>query len=88
MASRQKRTGDDTFTKSTKLSPPLDNGTSIAYLDIGPRFLDRDGKLLADALLDGVHPSTLGYALWAEAMQTEFQALLQSRFNNLTHSMR
>lgn len=41
----------------------------IRYLDIGSKFLDKDGKLLAGVLSDDVHLTRKGYEIWAAAME-------------------
>lgn len=61
----------------------LANRSAIRYLDIGPRLLDPDGNLLADALPDGIHPSVKGYAIWADAMQPELEAFIRRRMNDV-----
>jgi len=40
----------------------------IKYLDIGSKFLDKDGKLLNDVLRDDVHPNRKGYTIWGDAV--------------------
>ena len=47
----------------------LDNGTTIRYLDIGPKFLSDDGKLNQKLFSDGLHPNVDGYKIWADAMK-------------------
>jgi beta-glucosidase len=46
----------------------LDDGETVHYLDIGEAFLDGDGNIPASVMSDGLHPSTEGYRLWAEAV--------------------
>lgn len=47
----------------------LDNGKTVRYLDIGPKFLGPDGKIPNDVMPDQLHPNAKGYQIWAEAMQ-------------------
>lgn len=47
----------------------LDDGSKTRYLDIGPKFLDADGKLSKDIMPDALHPNAKGYEIWADAMQ-------------------
>jgi lysophospholipase L1-like esterase len=47
----------------------LDDGSKTRYLDIGPKFLDADGKLPKDIMPDALHPNEKGYQIWADAMQ-------------------
>jgi lysophospholipase L1-like esterase/dienelactone hydrolase len=46
----------------------LDDGEMIRYLDIGSKFLDKDGKIQEGVLSDVVHLTRKGYEIWAEAM--------------------
>jgi len=41
----------------------------MTFMDIGPRFLAPDGELLPGMLPDQCHPSTVGYRVWAEAIE-------------------
>ncbi len=47
----------------------LDDGKRVTYLDIGPKFLQPDGSITKDVLLDFLHPTAKGYAIWADAIQ-------------------
>jgi lysophospholipase L1-like esterase len=47
----------------------LDDGDKTRYLDIGPKFLDPDGKLPKEIMPDALHPNVKGYQIWADAMQ-------------------
>lgn len=47
----------------------LDDGKTVRYLDIGPKFLGPDGKIPNDVMPDQLHPNAKGYQIWAEAMQ-------------------
>jgi lysophospholipase L1-like esterase len=47
----------------------LDDGKIVTYLDIGPKFLQPDGTFPTDIAPDGVHPTTKGYQIWADAIQ-------------------
>jgi lysophospholipase L1-like esterase len=38
--------------------------------------MNGDGKMKKGAMIDGVHPSTEGYLLWADAMQGTLDELL------------
>jgi (4-O-methyl)-D-glucuronate---lignin esterase len=46
----------------------LDDGEKVHYLDIGARFLNAEGNIPADVMSDGLHPSSKGYEIWAEAV--------------------
>jgi len=43
--------------------------TGIVFLDIGKQFLNTDGSLNPELMLDGIHPSEKGYELWGKALQ-------------------
>jgi lysophospholipase L1-like esterase len=47
----------------------LDDGSRTRYLDIGPKFLDAEGKIPVDIMKDALHPTPKGYQIWADAMQ-------------------
>jgi len=40
----------------------------ISYLDINASFLDGQGNIPEDIMADGLHPSTKGYAIWANEL--------------------
>ena len=47
----------------------LDDGKQVRYLDAGAKFVDKEGDLVPELMLDDIHPSARGYALWGEAIQ-------------------
>jgi lysophospholipase L1-like esterase len=55
----------------------LDNGKTIRYLDIGPKFVGVDGKLPNDLMPDQLHPNATGYKLWVDAMQPLLDEMLK-----------
>lgn len=48
----------------------------VFYLNLNQRFLDRDGRLSAEIMSDALHPSALGYRIWAEGMEDTIRTLL------------
>jgi beta-glucosidase len=54
----------------------LHDGERVIYLDIGEEFLDGDGNIPRDVMSDGLHPSTKGYRIWAEAVKTPLVAFM------------
>jgi len=46
----------------------LDNGGTIRFLDLGPRFLTSDGVPRRALLPDGLHLSAAAYEIWADAL--------------------
>jgi len=47
----------------------LDDGKMVKYLDIGPKFLDKEGGLSKEIMPDYLHLSKKGYEIWAEAIE-------------------
>ena len=43
----------------------LDDGKMVKYLDIGPKFLDKEGGLTKEVMPDYLHLSRKGYRLWS-----------------------
>lgn len=56
----------------------LADGETIRYLDIGAWFVGKNGELRPEVMPDAVHPSPKGYAIWADAMQAELEALIHN----------
>jgi len=53
----------------------FDDGKQIHYLDISKNFLDADGNLPKETMLDGVHPTAHGYDIWYAAIQPVLEEL-------------
>jgi lysophospholipase L1-like esterase len=53
----------------------LDNGSDVKYLDIGEKFLDGEGNIPKDIMTDALHPSTKGYEIWAQEVQSILKQL-------------
>ena len=54
-----------------------DNGKTVKYLDIGEKFLEKDGTLTKEIMPDYLHLSPKGYEIWAEAIAPTVEALLK-----------
>jgi lysophospholipase L1-like esterase len=54
----------------------LADGRKAHYVDLSERFLDEHGSIRPGLLVDGVHLSTRGYELWADAMEPTLARLL------------
>ena len=54
----------------------LDNGKNIFYLDIGSKFLDKNGVLPRDIMPDLLHPNQKGYDIWAEAIEPKVMQIM------------
>lgn len=55
----------------------LDDGENVRFLDIGPAFVDGDGKIPASLMPDQLHPSAEGYRVWAQAMQPTLESMMK-----------
>src|SRR5688572_302865 len=55
----------------------LDDSQRVFYKDIGATFLSADGTIAPEIMSDGLHPTTRGYELWAEAIQQPLADLLK-----------
>jgi beta-glucosidase len=55
----------------------LDDGRSVRYLDLGPKFIDPDGQISPAIMADGVHPTVAGFQVWADAMQPLLDEMMQ-----------
>ena len=54
----------------------LHDGKQVHYLDIGAKFLDAEGNIPRDVMSDGLHPSSKGYEIWAEAVAAPLSQLM------------
>ncbi len=54
----------------------LDDNERVFYMDIGNVFLDANGNIPREIMSDGLHPTTMGYELWAEAVKEPLADLL------------
>jgi lysophospholipase L1-like esterase len=59
-----------------KISKLDDGGKSVKYLDIGDRFLQKDGTLTKDIMPDFLHLSARGYEIWGDAVAPTVKELL------------
>jgi lysophospholipase L1-like esterase len=51
-------------------------GRNVVFLDIGSHFLQPDGSISRDVMGDGLHPTALGYEIWANAIRDRLNRLL------------
>lgn len=56
--------------------PAFADQRQIFFLNLNQRFLDGEGRLSAEIMPDALHPSALGYRLWAESMEGTIRKLL------------
>ena len=55
----------------------LADNEQVFYLDIGDEFLTADGTLTTEVMGDGLHPTAMGYQIWADAITPAVQDLMQ-----------
>jgi lysophospholipase L1-like esterase len=55
----------------------LGDDKTVFYLDIGPKFLDADGKIPKDVMPDFLHLSVKGYRIWADAIEPTLWKLME-----------
>ena len=57
----------------------LGDGKMVTYLDIGPKFLNAEGKLPKDVMPDFLHLSAKGYRIWADAIEPTLWKLMDEK---------
>lgn len=57
----------------------LDDGKTVKYLDIGPKFLESDGTISKDVMPDFLHLSQKGYMIWADAIEPTLWSMLEDK---------
>jgi beta-glucosidase len=57
----------------------LDDGKNVKYLDIGERFLEKDGTLSKDVMPDFLHLSHKGYMIWADAIEPTLWKMMDEK---------
>jgi lysophospholipase L1-like esterase len=60
---------------NAKLAKFADN-KQVFYMDIGDKLLAADGTLTAEVMSDGLHPTTKGYQIWADATLPRVKELM------------
>ena len=58
----------------------LDDGKTVKFLDIGPKFLEADGTLPRSIMPDLLHPNQKGYQIWADAMEPTLKQMMGRKF--------
>jgi beta-glucosidase len=67
---------DERIAKINGTIKKLDDGKMIHYLDIGPKFLDKDGVLPKEIMPDLLHLSPAGYQIWGDAIEEKLAKLM------------
>jgi lysophospholipase L1-like esterase len=60
-----------------KIVSALHDNQHVFYMDIGAKFLATDGSIPRDIMSDGLHPTSKGYEIWAEAVHDTLASFLQ-----------
>jgi lysophospholipase L1-like esterase len=77
---RGEKPGDpnrDKIKEVNKVIAKLDDGKRVQYLDIGDKFLDKDGGISKGIMPDYLHLSAEGYKIWADAIQKPLNEMLK-----------
>lgn len=59
----------ETITKANTLIKAQSTGEKIAFVDIGPKFLNAQGAIPKDLMPDFLHLSEAGYRIWADGIK-------------------
>ncbi len=49
------------------------------YLDIGPKFLAKDGTLSREIMPDLLHLTEKGYTIWADSIEAKVAELMKKK---------
>jgi len=60
---------------TNKLLAGLADGKTVAFIDIGDRFLDPNGNLPKSTFPDALHPTSAGYDIWYQAVRPKLDEL-------------
>jgi len=62
--------------RASKIASKIADGKMIYYLDIGEKFVERDGSISKEVMYDYLHLTPKGYKIWAEAMEPKLAELM------------
>jgi lysophospholipase L1-like esterase/cephalosporin-C deacetylase-like acetyl esterase len=62
--------------KANAIFSELADGEHVHYLDIGSKFMNKDGVLIRGMMPDQLHLNEQGYLIWAEAIESNLSKLL------------
>ncbi len=65
--------------KASRLFSKLADNRMIHYMDIGQKFLEKDGTLSPKIMPDALHPNAKGYRIWAKAIETKVAELMEEK---------
>lgn len=65
--------------ETNRLIAPLHDGEHVHFLDIGEKFMDGDGNIVAELVANNppLHPTAKGYEVWSEAIKETLAKLMQ-----------
>jgi len=66
------------ITETNKLLAGLADGKTIAFVDVGDKFVDKDGVLNKAIFPDVLHPTTEGYKIWYDGAKPKLTELMDS----------
>lgn len=64
------------ITNINQLLQTLDGKNGVTVLDIGTQLVQSDGSIASEVMGDALHPSPVGYRIWADAMDPTLNKLL------------
>ncbi len=62
---------------NTIVSKLDDGGKTVKYLDIGDKFLEQDGTISKDMMVDYLHLNEKAYQIWADAIKGPLEELMK-----------
>ena len=72
-----KPTQMETIRQVNDIIAKYDDGKTVKFLDIGSKFLGADGKVHEDIMPDFLHPNEKGYQIWADAMNSTLDEMME-----------
>lgn len=63
--------------KASELASKVADGANVRYLDIGNKFLEKDGTLTKEIMPDYLHLSEKGYQIWSENVEPVVREMLK-----------
>ncbi len=75
---REEKPGEtrERLAKASEIASKLADDKMVFFMDIGPKFLDKDGTLSKEIMPDFLHPNTKGYEIWADAIEPKVAELM------------
>lgn len=82
---RDQKPGTDLRKKVAELNQLLAgyaDGQTIRFLDFGDKFLEADGTITRETMMDFVHPGTRGYQIWADNIRVPLAEMVNGTANS------